>query len=337
MKSKKDDIVSITHKDLTARVAKIAEQSIAKNKEKTETIPDNALLEVTESSSTQVRTIMRPVRHPQLDLFIADLFNIEANIYGEMSSLEFPLFSLKSSKNTITYSNESMGFFMKIVPSAEFGTPTVYDADVWVYAISKLIKAAAEGKHIERTIRFTAYDFLVSTNRDTAKKEYDRLINSIKRLHYTSISTTHEWSKMHIKPKFVHVDQELRGFHYIDEYKIFRNKKTKRLEAIEITLPNWLFEAVEKRAVLKLSNDYFRISSPLHRRIYELSRKHCGRQPEFKISLAVLREKTASTSSPKLFKQMIKQLQNSDMPDYTFELDEYFDIVTIRPKQEECK
>lgn len=339
MKSKKDDIVSITHKDLTARVAKIAEQSIAKNKAKTEPIPDNALLEVTESSSTQVRTVMRPVRHPQLDLFIADLFNIEASIYNEISSLEYPLFSLKSSKSTIIYSNEKLGFRMKIVPSAEFGTPTVYDADVWVYAISKLIKAAAEGKPIERTIRFTAYDFLVSTNRATTKQEYERLINSIKRLHYTSISTTHEWSKNHLRPKFVpvDVDQELRGFHYIEEYKIFRNKKTKRLEAIEITLPNWLFEAVEKRAVLKLSNDYFRISSPLHRRIYEISRKHCGRQPEFKISLAVLREKTASTSSPKLFKQMIKQLQSSDMPDYTFELDEYWDIVTIRPKQEECK
>lgn len=325
--------MSITHSShltLADRVKKIGEQSIAKNKAKTDTI------EVTESSSVKVKPVMRPTKHPQLDLFIADIFNISENIYNDMASLEFPLFSLKSSKEVRVYENKSIGFTLSITPSVTLGTPTIYDADVWIFAISKLIKAVNEGKPIDRTIRFTAYDFLISTNRDTSQKEYERLLTSLRRLHSTSITTTHEWSDIHKRPKFVpadtNTDQLIKGFHFIDDYKIYRNKHTKKLEAIEITLSNWLFRAIEKRAVLKMSNDYFRISSPLHRRIYEISRKHCGNQPEFKISLAVLREKTASTATHKKFKQMIKQLQNSDMPDYTFELDEYFDIVTIRPK-----
>jgi plasmid replication initiation protein len=39
-----------------------------------------------------------------------------------------------------------------------------------------------------------------------------------------------------------------------------------------------LYNAILAREVLTLNRDYFRLDGGLERRIYELARKHCGRQ-----------------------------------------------------------
>ena len=48
--------------------------------------------------------------------------------------------------------------------------------------------------------------------------------------------------------------------------------------------------------VLTLHRDYFRLRKPLERRMYELARKHCGKQDEWSISLELLRKKCGSAS-----------------------------------------
>ena len=309
MKSKKDAIMSLTQKALLQKLTDI------------------------EKAFKEKRTVMKENKNIQQDLFLADEYAILNDFSQEMTALGYPIFALKSSKEERLYQKD--GFALSIRPGLN-GTPTIYDADVWVYAISKLIKAVNKGETIHRTIRFTAYDFLKITNRDTSKKEYERLIQSLQRLHETTLTTTHEWSKNHIKPKFlpVDVDKIARAFHFIDEYVIGRDKKTKKMDYIEITLPNWLFEAVEKRAVLKLSPKYFLISSPLHRRLYEIARRLCGSQDKAFISLKQLKERTGSTGDLRKFRYNIKQLKDTDMPDYVFTIDEKSDIVLITPKKE---
>lgn len=313
---------------IDARIERIKEKFDAKRQKNYELSTTKDGVEV-----LTPKPVMRPIKHRQQDLFIADFFDLAGNFYGDMASLEFPIFALKSSKEVRTYKRGD--FKLQIIPSSQYGTPTIYDADLWIYAISKLIKAINAGEQVNPTIRFTAYDFLVTTERDTAKKEYDRLVTSLKRLHQSSMQTTHEWSKDSKKPKFVpvEIDAQIRGFHFIESYAIGRNKKTKRMEYIEIELPNWLYEAVEKRAVLKLSPDYFRIDKPLHRRLYEIARKHCGTsQPSFAISVKLLKEKTGSTSDIRKFRYQLKQLQASPLPEYDFKLDDYQDTVIITPR-----
>ncbi len=82
----------------------------------------------------------------------------------------------------------------------------------------------------------------------------------------------------------------------IDRWKIVEAGKDERMIAIEITLSEWLYNAIKGKDVLTISRDYFRLRKGLERRLYELARKHCGRQPKWKISLELLRKKTGSTA-----------------------------------------
>ena len=76
-----------------------------------------------------------------------------------------------------------------------------------------------------------------------------------------------------------------------------------RLLWVEIKLSDWVFNAIRGQEVLTLHPDYFRLGKPLERRIYELARKHCGRQSIWQISLETLLKKSGSQSSIKRFRQ----------------------------------
>ena len=78
--------------------------------------------------------------------------------------------------------------------------------------------------------------------------------------------------------------------------------------------------------MLTLHRDYFRLRKPLERRMYELARKHCGKQDEWAISLELLRKKCGSASSDKEFRRLVGVICEEDaeyhhMPDYAVRMD----------------
>ena len=96
-----------------------------------------------------------------------------------------------------------------------------------------------------------------------------------------------------------------------------------RLRYLEIELSPWLFRAIEACDVLPISRSYFRLRSPLDRRIYELARKHCGQQKQWRVSLDVLQKKSGSNSPTKKFAFYVRHLIASNhLPDYTFIFEE---------------
>ena len=87
---------------------------------------------------------------------------------------------------------------------------------------------------------------------------------------------------------------------------------------VTVTLSDWIYRSVLSRSVLTLHRDYFRLRKPLERRVYEIARKHCGRQAEWKIGLETLLKKTGSTSPRRVFRKMIRDIAEEDgLPDYT--------------------
>ena len=67
------------------------------------------------------------------------------------------------------------------------------------------------------------------------------------------------------------------------------------------------------------------------RRIYELARKHCGEQDEWKISLELLHKKTGASSHYREFKSMIRELvENDHLPDYRVALEDEMVIFRNR-------
>src|SRR5690606_21598094 len=156
------------------------------------------------------------------------------------------------------------------------GCATIHDKDLWIYCISQLVEAINRGRDVSRVVRFTAYDFLVSTNRDTSGRAYLRMAEMMGRLSGTRIETNVETANQ----------RERAGFGLVDSWRVIEQDGGGRMVAIEVELPGWLFRSVQAMQIVTLSRDYFRLRKALDRRIYELARKHCGNQPKWRVGLS---------------------------------------------------
>ncbi len=102
------------------------------------------------------------------------------------------------------------------------------------------------------------------------------------------------------------------------------------MASIELTLSEWLFNAIVATEVLTLSRDYFRLRRGLERRLYELARKHCGLQAKFTIGLETLLKKSGATSTLREFRRQVREIvAGNALPDYTITFDEETDKVTL--------
>lgn len=257
-------------------------------------------------------------KYRQQDFFVADIF--DASPKDERNSMEHPLFALRVGDMKERH-YEHKGYRVDVLPGYH-GLATIHDKDIWIYCISQLVEAMnREREDIKRTVRFTAYDFLVSTNRDTSGRAYERMADALNRLQSTTIHTNIETNEY----------REKAGFSLVDSWKVIeRSRDDERMVAVEVTLPDWIFRSVQSMQVLTLSRDYFRLRKALDRRVYELARKYCGNQSKWRVSMEVLHKKTGSTSSVKEFRRAMKSLvQSNDLPDYRVLFDEDSDMLTF--------
>lgn len=260
---------------------------------------------------------LTPHRHRQLDFFVADI--LDAAPKDDLASMEHPLFALKAGDRRVRVYERS-GASVKIMPGT-YGCATIHDKDVWIYCISQLVEAINRGREdVGRTVRFTAYDFLVATNRPTAGVGYQRMAEALGRLKGTVIETN----------IVTDGQRERAGFGLVDSWRVIERDQDDRMVAVEVTLPDWLWRSIKAKHVLTVSNDYFRLRKPLDRRIYELARKHCGAQPKWRVSLTVLHEKSGSTDTLRKFRAAIKALaESNELPDYRVGFDAQGDAVTF--------
>jgi hypothetical protein len=268
------------------------------------------------------RTPLLPVRHPQTDFFVCDVF--DAAPKGDMASMEHPIFSLSTKPDRRARRYEHNGSFVEVQPS-HLGLATVHDRDVLIYCISQLIAALNNGTNISQTVRLKAYDLLRATNRQTSGRGYDLLKECFQRLRGTQISTN-----------IITGEKEtFEVFGLIDQARIVRETRDGRMQDVEIKLSDWVFNAISAKEVLTLHRDYFRLRKPLERRIYELARKHCGQKPEWRISLETLQKKSGSNSTLKEFRRLVGTICDQDtefghMPDYAVQLVD--DMLIVRSR-----
>lgn len=260
--------------------------------------------------------VLAPVRHPQLDFFVADILDVSAK--GDVASMEHPLFALKAGDMRVK--SYKRGDVKVTVKPGHGGCATIHDKDIWIYCISQLVAAMNQGREdVGRVVRFIAHDFLVSTNRRTDGDSYERMADAMGRLRGTSIETDIATAGQ----------REREGFGLIDSWRVIEKTSGGRMVAVEVTLPNWLYRSVQAKQVLTLSPDYFRIRKPLDRRIYELARKHCGNQKQWQCTLKTLYEKSGSTDALRNFRGAVRTLSDTDqLPDYRVQLDDA-DLVTF--------
>jgi plasmid replication initiation protein len=238
------------------------------------------------------RDRLLPDRHPQQDFFVADI--LDSSPKDDIASMEHPLFALKAGDKRIRR-YERNGQRVEVLNR--------------------------DRQDCGRIVHFTAYSFLMATNRGTSGDSYIRLADALERLRGTSIVTNITTCG----------HRERNGFGLIDSFRIVERSPTdNRMIAVSVTLPDWLYRSVQAKQVLTLSRDYFRLRKPLDRRIYELARKHCGSQPKWRVSIQVLHAKSGSTSPLAKFRMNIKALVASNvLPDYRMTWDETADSMTF--------
>src|SRR5260370_5379306 len=275
------------------------------------------------TDNTQAKSPLLPVRHPTYDFFICDVF--DAAPKADIASMEQPIFSLSTKPDHRVRHYEHNGSYIDIKPSAD-GLATIHDRDILIYCISQLMAAVNENRSISQTVRFKAIELLQATNRMTTGRGYELLKASLERLRGTSISTN-----------IVTGDKEqFQVFGLIENAKVVRETLDGRMQEIEVKLSDWVFNAIRANEVLTLNRNYFRLRKPLERRMYELGRKHCGKQSEWRITLDLLRKKCGSNSSSKEFRRLVEGIVEEDklhnhIPDYAVSLNAN-DIVVFQSR-----
>ena len=256
-----------------------------------------------------------PNRHNQ-DFFICDVFD---SFKDDIASMEHPVFSLSKTPDHRMLVYERDGITIKIKPSYT-GLATIFDKDILLYLASALMNRKNNGSPISKTMRFTTYDYIVSTNKALGGVQYKQLQEGLARLNGTLIQTN-------IKTNGKEITKE---FGLIDSWEII--KEDGKLTSLEVTLSDWFYNSILGNAVLTIDKDYFRLRKPTERRLYELARKHCGNQTAWKIKLDNLKEKLGTTSEMKLLRFNIKKItETNHLPEYNVSMED--DVVMFTRKE----
>ncbi|MCV6598333.1 MAG: replication initiator protein A [Mangrovicoccus sp.] len=257
---------------------------------------------------------------PPGDFFVCDIAG--AIPKDDMASMEHPIFSLSTRPDRRVLRYEHGPATVEITPSVK-GLATIHDKDVLIYCISQLVAALNAGRPTARHLELVAHDLLLATRRETSGDSYRRLCLAFERLAGTRIVTNIPTGET----------VTTTGFGLLESWEIVRRTRSGRMVSVSVTLSEWLYRAVLERSVLTLSRDYFALRKPLERRLYELARKHCGRQPRWQVSMAVLCAKSGSASPLRVFRKMVRDIAAADLlPDYQLSV-EPGDLVLVTPRR----
>lgn len=252
----------------------------------------------------------------QMDLFIADLVDIP--VKGERETLSLPFFSLSKGKRT-RMSYEANGVTVDVSAPAQYGLATIWDADVLLWCASQLIAARERDADTSPRLSLRPYELLRSIGRDTGGKHYRDLlgdpkkntVGALQRLKATTVRTNvrgpgGERTVMFSWLERVQIDYDDAG----------------NAKGVEITLPQWFYDAVMNGTVLTLSPEYFQITGGLERWLYRLVRRHAGNQANgWTFAMDELHRKSGSSRALKYFARDIRQIVAADaLPEYHLEL-----------------
>lgn len=256
----------------------------------------------------------------QLDLFVSDVTGWYPK--SDRHTLEHPFFSLSKRKDIKPrrYESPDGSEFIEITPSV-MGLATIWDKDLLIYAASLLKDKLNRGEKVENQyLSLLSYNFLTATNRGTGGNSYAQLEAALDRLKGTMVKTS----------IMTGGTRKTRAFSLIDGWEII--EKNKKLIKFEIKLSDWYYDAIVSNfnEMLAIDQDYFKIESGVERRLYEMTRKHCGQQPQWSVFVKTLHAKSGATCSSKEFRRILREIvKKNAMPDYLMSYDENADKITF--------
>ena len=209
---------------------------------------------------------------PQLDLFVPALSDIQ--LRDQRETMERPFFSLSKRKRLtpINYVSPDGSVTVIVKPHQDYGMPTIWDADLLIWAASTLNDMKKRGLNdIPRRLTAKPYELLKAIGRDAGGSDCRQLHDAALRLRNVSI-TTNLRSKTGEKPE---------NFSWLDKVSVTKRGGEeggeRQYASFTITVSDWFYDAVlEEGALLAIDPAYFTITGGRERWLYRVVRKHAG-------------------------------------------------------------
>jgi len=196
------------------------------------------------------------------------------------------------------------------------------DSDFVAYLQAKLVKMKEEGRlnklgPVNMVVEVT--EFLEFANRDKGGANYANFKNMIIRLSGTRIEI--EYPSKNNKPESV---KTILG----SEWDGFRSKEDDMPLCFKITVNEWFVRPIiEDNRFLTMPREYFLIKKDLHKRFFQIARKHVG--GVFEISWEKFYNKVGTKDSLSKFRSKVrKEFKDGDG---------FLEIINFKFSESECK
>ncbi|BCH27846.1 replication initiator protein A [Mesorhizobium sp. L-8-3] len=242
-----------------------------------------------------------------------------------------PFFSLSKSRRVAPIHYKAGGVELQVYAVAEHGMATIWDADVLIWAASQILAAQDRGLPTSRFFRFTPYQLLNGIGRSTGARSYFLIKGALTRLQSTVIRTTirqgEHWRRQQ--------------FSWINEWEELATRGG-RVEGMEFVLPEWLYQGiVDRRLVLAIDPNYFRLTGGIERWLYRIARKHAGHQAGgWRFDLKHLHVKSGSLARYSDFALDLRAVaRHQPLPGYLLAIERApgaSELLHIRPVEKLC-
>ena len=256
-----------------------------------------------------------PAKDQQLDFFVPPLHDIPVKDgIGIMDVAVFRLSKKQPRKGELIRYELSDAVIE--VSSGGHGMATIYDYDIVLMVISQLAHAVKQyrrgtGEKPGRQYHIHSSDIFKFCRLSDGGKQYEILDGALKRLQGTFITITSENEKKSTR--------RTGYFPLLGGAKVISRTDTGRIGRLEITIPDWIYEAVEKHddpEVLTVNPDYFLLNKGIARFIYRLARKAAG-QNDATYTFKSIHMRSGTTREFRKFSHELRQLIKADsLPDY---------------------
>ena len=206
------------------------------------------------------------------------------------------------------------------VSAGPAGMASVWDYDIVLMAVSHLTAAvdrwrAGKGDKPSRVFRPPIAEILKFCRRGDGGKQHDDLVAALTRLNTTHVAVERSWKNRNGRTVTVSEGEALIG-----RYKVISSTEVKKVDTVEIELPEWIYREVvelDRPDVLTVHPDYFLIEPGIGRFLYRLARRAAGRM-QATWSFRTVYERSGSAGTFKEFSRLLRKLiEANDLPEYT--------------------
>jgi len=227
-----------------------------------------------------------------------------------MELMEVPFLALsKNRTKPIIYESKDGKTKVQVSAHRKHYVASIYDWDIIQLVSGKMQEIINSGADIPpRTLIIARHTLIKSLRKHDVRKTAKEIESALNRLRSTLIETTIRNDDSRYQG----------GFGFLDSWGYTERKDIKEFR---ITLSDWLYDGIcRKGALLKVSQEYFELTSGLKKFLYRTARKHVGNNNNWEFSIEKLYEKSGSEQEFKKFKYKLKKatLEN-DIPEYFLE------------------